>query len=425
MEAPSATLTLRGLDRAAPDGEGPGIPMQELVNLRLDRGALRPVGGKHLVAESLNAMLQVPHTIFKSSLYVHHAADGSEVWVAATSGPIAYAVVEGEAVKSAGRIEIGGSHVDGQLSFYSLGNILCINDNTSKTTRFALWSSGAYALQPELPDAAPVIFFMDNDGAKREEVKTGALKVNFETELNAEGYYTAKSLDTDNIRLQLQGATLKKRSELHADGYTDGYVFACTAIKLIDGSYVRYSSPVAMYAGNVESIPPEKVGPYYSASTEYGGNGIFVYLLNHHTYVADDPPLGYVRNVVFKRFGVSISAAQLMEQKLVESICIFMTKPTCMDYADLLKKSGDDYLVFPGRFIWGYNEPVGYLPEQLPSEMFGKEASFYKVLEIPRSELSEATESRYISVDFNDIATLPTLPVDSYTAHRYHSAVNK
>jgi len=256
-------IQLKGIKRNTPAGLSEDGELEEAINLRYKDGAWRPVPER----TSLFGDTILPYTnvfIHSNSGYKHYLG-----------------------LKSNGEFEYFAQDVDGTPeeletpqpittlitpTFTQLGNVININDNGLK---HLIWYESSYIL---------IDANFDGEQTTTELIGKVDLKVSRKgtaTERDVAMYYSdgyhhgaynydlnsAEAITQNGVAKGLFSKALKLESE---EGNLHGFVLACTAIELYDGSYILHSNPVLL-------------GQSLDAFTRY--EDTFNYITNKATFV--------------------------------------------------------------------------------------------------------------------------------------------
>lgn len=461
MEGKQILVPLGGIVRNTPPTMGADGEMDELINLRYKDGALRPIPHNTLLYSGLEYF---PIYIHRNSGYSH--------FLGVKTGKLYHFAneVEGELVNLSAAQEI--SAVGSGVSFTQIGNVININD--AEGLKYAIWYDSTYIL---------ISSAFDGDQTSTELLGRVELKVNRKgtaTERDVTMYYSdglyhgAYNNDQNSAEAISQNAVAKglfaKAIGLEAaEGNLHGFVQACTAIELFDGSYILHSNPVLL-------------GQSLDAFTRY--DNTYNYLTNKASFVDTvlidesesgerwDPrntPEGFTNDTVKKRYtgrsnkqyrGQSLTKevyeapnlyAQLVQAEstgssyiyctassnelqfkinsnvplylkpLIKSVSIFISPEVSIYKTDTSKYVGFlAFLLSNGQVGKSWN----WQPEIKTNAEIIKELSelknFYKVHEIPFDDI-KTTDWTVIDLKGklgDNLVTREALPIDDFSHHQ-------
>jgi hypothetical protein len=368
METKVVSLPLLGIQRNLPDYACIPGSCQELINLRNKDGAWRPVGPKvtdeNMIIDDLADFTWIfRHPVLPDGYYVGEKLGSLHI----VHGDTTETAFLNYRLKSSGEVAVSIDYVgsiirvvtvyQGDYQFY-----LAKYDNETST-------------YIQLRDIArPRVMFVNDQHESNPMVA--------EADTTIEG---------------AAGMYIKKMAELNQAGYIEGHVLFMLAYRMSDGSFMKHSHPYHLYlGGEIDNV----LG--FSTFTPLG--------------VEPSTPGKRYKSIQvgkpkFKLSYYDSEVAALAGYKgLIQSLCVFMTKPV-------------SHFV-PGTYNEAETEVLSnYLVKDLPDE-----SNYHLVHEVPLDALlgfadnSEGLpESEYFEVNVAGIENLVTrelLPVDSYSNHQ-------
>jgi len=426
-----------------------------LKNLRQKNGRLVPVAPRKTVKTLGNGY---------TYLFYHNLPQTGENLLGVRDGDI-YMIADGT--------ESPLTSTTGFKSMTQIGNLVNVLDGDG--VRVLWWSDDHYNVLGTRMDMCPV---------KVDLRVSNVIDSNNKTTLR---YYRGSTLysnigdpnDTNDLKRQeYLGLISKSLSTNNEDGYLNGFMLACTAVELYDGSYILQSTPILLcqsfdkgtrysniqirdrlcdyknnkmifYSGKYKDLLTNSKGYFEVNRDDFynllngdkysGGNykipiktGIFQNVLGVHCYRGESD--GYTINSDYLYCVTSLNKLQFNIEKnidikyssLIKSISVFITKETNMqvyDTIDDILYTGKSAFVFDG-FMWDEvrNFTTKTLSEKELTTSILSNQQFYKVHEITFDELQTLEPNKWIDIDLKDklgdnLVNQEELPVDNYTHH--------
>ena len=296
----AASIQLSGINRAAaPEAMGGEAMAQEIVNMRWQDGAWRAAGNVRRLghigspdAVSAETITHNGHQIsntYKTHLYLTHInvlPDNTETLIYLYGRDLVSSVPvsEGFAAEQAARdfaaafkpdtTKIAWSifkanrkqdipNTTSIISTLNSYNYITLPDRVQSitgqgnfVTLFApsgtyhlLWLDGGYRYVNEILDKAIAKFTFETSNQGITLYDNSRESDFFITKTTSETTGTSQAEIETKMLQAVSGLLYKKRQNLQAEGVTDGYFFAMAALRLFDGSYIKFSSPALFYGG--------------------------------------------------------------------------------------------------------------------------------------------------------------------------------
>ena len=459
------TVEIKGISTTSTYTDG---DCASVVNMRRKNGVLKPVSPRKVV-------MTLAHQY--DELFVHQLPTTGENWIGIRGGIVYFiktiATTPTEEPLCAVSTAIA-------VTITQIGNILNILD--SDGLKYLIWYDGAYRLIDTNFDGAQTDSVL---GPVKVELRvTNEIDIDNKTSLR---YYRGNTLyentgkydDTiDDKRQEYFGLINKSLSINNQDGYLNGFIFACTAIELYDGSFILHSNPVLLcqsfdsgtryeniqirnqscnyennkmifYSGlykdktiNSNGYFTENRNDFYNLlnGDDYsGGNheepvltNLFQNVLGVNCYRAESD--GFTINSDYLYCVTSLNKLQfkipnIVNEKyksIIKSVSVFITKESnnqIFNSLDDITCTGSSYFVFNG-FKWDkvYNFTTKTLTNKELIKKLESSQQFYKVREIPFDELQTITPNTWIDIDLkgklgDNLVNQDELPVDNFTHH--------
>lgn len=207
-------ITLNGISTTNTYVEGDAYA---LLNLRKKNKVLMPVSPRKTVEILSEEWEQI--FIHKNENYEHKiGVKNNEVWW-----------IEGN---------IKLTDTTGKVSITQVGNMLNVLDD--KGMHYILWNESIYKIIPPFTDLDITLI------AEEKKDSNGIMPVWYH--FKSEEVFTGKTKQDgwEQIVPTSLGLFNKQQRVMNKEGLLTGFVLACTAIELFDGSYVHYSMPVLL-----------------------------------------------------------------------------------------------------------------------------------------------------------------------------------
>ncbi|MDR0661660.1 MAG: hypothetical protein LBG19_12935 [Prevotellaceae bacterium] len=385
-------INIQGIQRNNPDNKTPDGTCQEILNLRYDSGAWRPVGAKKSIGSHLAA---------QESFFVHDVGVTKNL-ISKYQNTLRWDRMHG--YEHYPYIEPIIAYVDANdtFRFDAVGNVLVIFFNeTKQTLSWALWSpedmAGTLVRKYDYIEKLPELPIFD--------------------------FYPVNATTTDKYDYAYQGASpssesekqeyvknhaaawvAKKRHEWYDKGWFDGYFYLIYAFELFDGTIVKHSNPIGIYGGNLEMLDEERSYP------QAGWYGEDTHLQLHVAY-------GGTMYITCRNVKASCLKYKLMYnvdlsayKQLIRSVNIYISAPVTIDFTENVPTTRANSQ--PHAYY-----PTYYKVDKLPSKNFDKQAGFYLLKRLKIDSMSSCLSEQTITENLNRLVAQPTLPVDNSTHH--------
>lgn len=359
---------LSGIVRNLPHETVKDGMMQELINLRLKNGALRPVGEK---AETPAFPTELPikhiHIISERvKLYIGITEDGFlKYWVYENG------IISGVAVETT-------VYLPNLVSFASLSNVLMVTDQTNMNPHILIFSEDdmTYNVFSDIVYSGSMLFPDIPVSYAREYVEVFEHTNTFNTSV-------------DGLPDALLGEYLKMQNDMADAGFLSGCVLIRCAWELMDGTIVKHTIPEKIWASEI--------------STTYAFGGPIAEVLEKLVVTTEFSPykIQYKLNCTTEW----LNAVKAKYKNIIKNLIIYITPPRSPE----LNKQDD--VVFGHRTY-----DVANLSEYIPK----LEAATYFVLK--EYNLESLTADTLVTIapeSVLDLETKARLPVDNFTHHVY------
>lgn len=230
-------------------------------------------------------------------------------------------------------------------------------------------------------------------------------EINFKTAIIEE-----KMAGSPDYRSSIEDAAadyVRQKRIYENDGYFEGNMLIIAALKLFDGSYINYS--MVKYVDSRLSNRDSYTKIYHTDGSGW-----------------------QLRNAVFSKYGIFLDLnnnfVNTLEnlKEIVDSVCFFQTRP--VSYYKYNEKG------LPVKDEWdnpdlnNFNEgSYNHLPVQNYEKILLNEMNYYKILEVPVTEIVNYNESvLYKKIEYDtNLLTFETLPVNNFSNHTVFSSSYK
>ncbi|MDR0659414.1 MAG: hypothetical protein LBG19_01145 [Prevotellaceae bacterium] len=260
-------INIQGIQRNNPDNKTPDGTCQEILNLRYDSGAWRPVGTKRSIGSH-------PHA--QQNFFVHDVGITKNLISKYQNTPRWDRMDGYEHYPYIDQI-IAYVDTNDTFRFDAVGNVLVIFNETTQTMSWALWSPEdraghlwrKYDYIEKLPELPIFDFYPVN------AITTDKYDYAYEG-----ASPSSESEKQEYVKNHAAAYMAKKRNEWYDKGWFDGYFYVIYAFELFDGTIVKHSNPIGIYGGNLEMLDEERnypSGGWYGENThlqlyvDYGG----------------------------------------------------------------------------------------------------------------------------------------------------------
>lgn len=352
---------LLGIVRNLPHKTVKDGTMQELINLRLKNGALRPVGEKVEVSAIPTELPIVYIHIITNNIKVYIAIDDNgflRYWVSKNGE------LYGEAVTT--RVWLPGPK-----SIASLKNVLMATDQVNMTPHILIFSEEtmSYNVFTDIIYRGSMLF---------PDIPVSYDRTAFAT-FNDSKTFNASA---EGLQDSLLGEYLKMQNDMADAGFLSGCVLIRCAWELMDGTIVKHTIPEKIWASLIETT--YSLGSPVVITTTFSAYKL-QYKLNCTTEWLNEIKTKY-KNII-KNLIIYVTPPRSPELKIRENV-------------DLGRRTFD----------------VATLSEYIPT----LEAATYFVLkEYPLESLSADTFVTIAPESVLDLETKARLPVDNFTHHVY------
>ncbi len=359
-------VNFKGIQNNAPMDEIENGTCSEIINLRVENGAWRPVGKKEKV-------MDLPEEIqgYKS-IYLHVLPSGEKNYIAVRGNEIYK--FDSNSSEKIGEL----NPTEEFISFKHIGNILLVITNQAIIKM--LWNArtkkygSMFRNFPDTPDYT--------------------LSVIHHT---LRGSYESVRLDNVNEREKLSRISIranyyKTLDKINENKYFAGYVCVRVAFRLFDGSFVMATIPKIRYVGGKMKI--------WNFFNDHDTNTIGTLLAISNGYL---------------RFGYNPTNYNLEEWKdIIKSVCVFMTRPVSrydMEKMNVDNKNRPD----DKELATNEDKPyvINYIRDIKTDDLIGNNP-YYLVKEIPIDKTDVVVEDIFIE---KNIESNEVLGVDNLTHH--------
>ncbi|MDR0659818.1 MAG: hypothetical protein LBG19_03235 [Prevotellaceae bacterium] len=392
-------INIQGIQRNNPDNKTPDGTCQEILNLRYDSGAWRPVGSKRSIGSHLAA---------QESFFVHDVGVTKNI-ISKYQNTIRWDRMDGYEHYPYIEPIIANVDANDKLRFDALGNVLVIFNETKQTMSWALWSpedrAGAlfrkYDYIEKLPDLPIFNFYPFHvQTTHKEDYAYKGAAPSSETEKQ------------EYVKNHANAYMAKKRNEWYEKGWFDGYFFLVYAFELFDGTIIKHSNPIGIYGGNLEMLAQELNYPQNS-------------YLNEETHMHLYVDYGGTMYVGCRNVSASALKYQLMYnvdlskyKQIISSINIYISSPVNIDFTENVPTSRNTTLNYTYY-------PTYYKVDKLPSLNFDKQAAFYLLKRLKIDSMSSYLSEQTFTENLNHLVSQPTLSTDNNIHHTIYADSNK
>lgn len=255
-------IPFRGIVKNTPAGLAQDGELEDVVNLRYKDGAWRPIPDRSAIFSAL------PYT----NVYIHSNSGYTHYLGLKSTGEFEYFAEDLNGTPTKLPIPIPITSLT-TPTFTQIGNVININDNGLK---YLIWYDNAYVLIDSnfdgAQDSTSLIGKVDlrvtrRGTATEREVAMYTLQQTFLASENFNQSGEGAKVQRDTA----QSLFIKALSIEREKGKLHGFVLACSAIELYDGTYIRHSQPVLL-------------GQAVDAGTRYS-EGAFDYISSKAAFV--------------------------------------------------------------------------------------------------------------------------------------------
>ncbi len=418
-----------------------------VVNLRKKNGVLKPVTPRKTI-KTLTSQYDV--------LFVHQLPSTGENWICVRGGHLYFV----QHIGLPEQVETTICALNSIPQITQIGNVLNVLDTTG--LQYVIWYENEYK-----------VINSNFDGTQTDGV-LGPVKVDLKVDGYADGtnrktlnFYSdtdvAVGTPHDTKQQMCSGLLAKAKAYDDSQGRLTGFILACTALELYDGSFILHSNPILLgqaYDEKTRYSSEEIAGhDYITNPAMYYSPGAVAWdevVTNADEYyekvtndiitgtsAADDVLTNYFPNAFCSDYFLKIDGASTVKRMvcrkssnvlkikinntisadyrtLVKSVCVFITNQiTAQDYASVEYKGYFDYNGVTA------NRAENYFAKPKSNEDIIKELEttqqFYKVKEIPFEEIV-AGDWIDISEDLkgklgDNLVSQEELTVDNSTHH--------
>jgi hypothetical protein len=458
-EGRNIQIPFLGIVRNTPGALGRDGEMEEMVNLRPEDGALRPIPDR----------TQFASVTGYSALYVHSNA-GFKHLLGVSSGSLFYIGDISGSPYTALSTPVSLCPVSGPASFTQIGNVVNLLDSTG--VKYLIWYENGYVYIDKIFDDSQQTTAVGPGG--RIDLRVKGI-TNPDGVRQVRQYYTDATFkitsgtnQKDSAKEAVKGLIRKAISTDGRDGRLTGFFLACTAIELYDGSYILHSNPVLLAApwdrytrytglalgsstwsydnnpmafdiGENQNVFMDTSGEhnqeeqyyvkhmntaYPHAGDEQFTSREFPNMLPIFTYTygsSTQRPVFVVTSANELQFRISQSVDPALAA-LIKSVSVFITREVSpLDLEGNLTERELDFAFTGNNDLGSYQ----WLPTPKANEAIVKELmnqpGFYKVHEIPFEEI---TAGDWITIDLDSklgdsLLTQEVLPIDPLSHHTF------
>ena len=243
------TIQLNGINRASAEQDSAQGACEELINMRLENGALRPVGDKELVmapATGVPEMYRIfVHRIGPVTNYI-----GVYVYSTESTNIRLLNVNDGEYTLGDQLTYVDDVNAEVDIKFINNLAIVSLKWSGGEEIRVFSYRNGGYQSLPEiLPDV--LLSFTKEDIA----AKSGSTQSTADyTSLNVKTKYNEMANPSANDYLIDVNAGLSYLRRSDDRNRTEGFVGVCCTLTLYDGTETKPTQPVWFYLGGTPEI---------------------------------------------------------------------------------------------------------------------------------------------------------------------------
>lgn len=388
------SIRFTGINRAMPSQGVADGACQEIINLRLRKGAWRPVGSKKLYRGMDGDNFSFIVTAGLTNIFLH---DIDNSLLAGVPNWIGYNRLTGElslldlTQKTLTHLETLPPQTDVRVVF--LKRTMIVTCETSLTT--FLWTSDKLYTRIQTLTVPDVTLSVLPDSSKPMRVETD---------------FYERALLNEIPKAFLGEYFTGLSDENRVYGSCFGSILYIVALRMFDGSYILPSIPKYLNISNTGNISVfrdlhENEGfDFLKYTLDYDVARIQVTIKDQYS----DPGLDSAKDII-------------------DSVCVFATRLTPLHQIDESTISEEALAFYPGS--GGEVEKLfqDFFPINSDFKALCKSESFYKIHEFNFETLTTATEDITQEVDMKDYyknyATRDVLPTDQMTHHSIHSKV--
>lgn len=379
-------IPILGMQRNNPDSKTPDGCCQEIVGLRYDSGAWRPVGSKKKIDSGMSAY----------TAFFVHVMDTTHNLIYRWNSEIRWRTMYGYPTQQAASVVITTVDAGDTVRFEAIGNVLIILNEAKKTLSWAFFDKDStvtdggvtvsfyrYRHIEQLPELPVFDFWADDD--YMETSNEPAYKGPFPS---------SETERMEFIRNQADAYMAKLRKKMASKGYFDGYLFLTYAYELFDGSVVKHANPMSLYGGNIEMLRTELPRPPEDERLAlfFGDNKI------------ECRGLQFRKLKCVLKQSVDLSAYK----DIIRGINVYISPITSITFSDNVP---NEVRSAPVSF------PVYYKEGDLPSASFEGRNDFYLLKRIDTSELDTYLAGKTLEEDISNISSKAAMPTDNNSHH--------